>query len=78
MTTQNKNLETALERNSGYNPERAADHGDYHLSADRKTLMIGDHAFSLTDATSMLDYVTRYPRRFGLTVGNRFYIEDEI
>jgi hypothetical protein len=71
-------LKELLDKNSGYNPDRAIDHDpNYQLINNGDILLANSRMYFRTGAVDMADYIMRFPNRFGLSVGVIFYAEEE-
>lgn len=76
-----RNLEELREFNSGYNPEKAEDHGTVEIiDSENITVEAFDGRvshYTKTDAKNEWEYIDQNPRQFGVVFRNKFYINNE-
>lgn len=81
METEEQKL---LDENMGYNPEPVSDFEAVHFNNDKTVLMIvqdndtlGISTYYVTDCKNQLEFIKRFPRRFGVTYNNKFWVQAE-
>jgi len=73
-------LKTLREKNSGYNPEKAIDHGANPVTwPDGRSYLVDSegHYYRWTFCKTEAQYITNFPNQFGLVMNGEFFaLED--
>lgn len=76
--------EKLLKENFGYNPEPVVNFSGVHFNADKTVLMIvedndnlGVANYYVTDCKNQVEFIKRFPRRFGVMYNNKFWVQAE-
>jgi len=74
-----KSLRELRQTNSGYNPERAEDHGDIVQEFDEAFVLDSEGyttSWLMTDSEDEIDFIEQFPRTFGLVYKKKFYVQE--